>query len=163
VGALTEAQWKAGFENTVLNVVRLVGLAAPGMKAAGWGRIVHVTSLVAKDPEPLLAISSTLRTGLSVMTRLQARELGERGITVNAVLPGHTVTDRQTHLQEIRAKEAAVSVEESFRRAAAEIPLKRMARPEEIGDVIAFLCSDKASYVSGALLAVDGARTHGLG
>jgi 3-oxoacyl-[acyl-carrier protein] reductase len=163
IGTLSDEQWIAGLESTVLNVMRLVRLVSPAMKEAGWGRIVHVTSLVAKDPEPLLAISSTLRAGLSSAARLQARELGHYGVTVNAVLPGNTETDRQKHLLEIRAKEAGVSYEEARERAAAQVPLKRMARPEEIGDVIAFLCSERASYVSGASLVVDGGLSRGLG
>lgn len=163
VGTLEDAQWLKGFESTVLNVVRLSALVAPGMKRAGWGRIVHVTSLVAKDPDPMLAISSTLRAGLSAMSRLQARELGPYGVTVNCLLPGHTETDRQKHLLEVRAKEAGVAIEEARRRATAEIPLKRMAKPEEIGDAIAFLCSERAGYVNGAQIVVDGGVTRGLG
>jgi 3-oxoacyl-[acyl-carrier protein] reductase len=160
---MSEEQWRAGFENTVLNVVRLVSLLAPGMSKAGWGRIVHVTSLVAKDPDSLVAVSSTLRAGLSALSRLQARELGPRGITVNCLLPGHTETDRQRHLLKLRAREAGITPEQARLRATAEIPLRRMARPEEIGDAIAFLCSERAGYVSGAQLVVDGGSTRGLG
>lgn len=163
VGAMGEAEWRKGFENTVLNVVRLTALVSPGMSKAGWGRIIHITSLVAKDPEPLLAVSSTLRAGLSAMARLQARELGPNGITVNCVLPGHTETDRQRHLLELRAKEAGIPIEEARRRAAEAIPLKRLARPEEIADAVAFLCSERASYVTGAQLLVDGGATRGPG
>lgn len=163
VGAMSEAQWRAGFENTVLNVVRLTALVSPVMKKAGRGRIVHITSLVAKDPEPLLAISSTLRAGISAMTRLQARELGPHGVTVNCVLPGHTETDRQRHLLELRAKEAGIPLEEARRRAAEAIPLKRLARPEEIADAVAFLCSERAGYITGAQLVADGGATRGLG
>lgn len=161
--ALAEEQWKQGFESTVLNVVRLVALVAPGMKEQGWGRVVHITSLVAKDPEPMLAISSTLRAGLSSLCRLQAKELGPFGITVNSLLPGHTATDRQTHLLEKRSKASGRSVEEERRLSCESIPLKRMARPEEMGDAIAFLCSERASYVNGALLLVDGGLSGGLG
>ncbi len=163
VGSLTDDQWRTGFENTVLNVTRLVALASPAMKAAKWGRIVHVTSLVAKDPEPLLPISSTLRAGLMALTKLQAKELGPYGITVNGLLPGHTETDRQTHLLEVRAKKSGASVEEEKRRAVEHIPLRRMAAASEMGDVVAFLCSARAAYVSGASLVVDGGLSGGLG
>lgn len=163
IGSLTDEQWKAGFESTVLNVTRLVALAAPAMKEARWGRIVHITSLVAKDPEPLLPISSTLRAGLLAMTKLQAKELGPFGVTVNGVLPGHTETDRQAHLLEARARRNGTTPEEEKRRAAEHIPLRRMAAAGEMGDVIAFLCSERAAYVSGASLAVDGGLSGGLG
>jgi 3-oxoacyl-[acyl-carrier protein] reductase len=161
--ALSEEQWRKGFENTVLNVVRLVALAAPAMKEAGWGRIVHVTSLVAKDPDPLLSISSTLRAGLSSLARVQARELGPHGVTVNAFLPGHTETDRQTHLLEIRAGQRGRSVDAERAAAALAIPLRRMASAAEMGDLIAFLCSERAAYVTGAQLLADGGVTGGLG
>lgn len=160
---LTEEQWAKGFENTVLNVVRMVALAAPAMKAARWGRVVHITSLVAKDPDPLLSISSTLRAGLSAMCRLSARELGPYGVTVNCVLPGSTATDRQTHLLEVRAKKSGLSVEEERRRAAEAVPVGRLADPAEIGDVVAFLCSERAGYVNGAQVVVDGGMTRGMG
>lgn len=163
VGAVGEEQWRTGFENTILNVVRLVALVSPGMKKAGWGRIAHITSWVAKDPEQLVAISSTLRAGLSVMARLQARELGPHGITVNCVLPGSTETDRQTHLLELRAKEHGSGLAEERRRAAEAVPLRRLARPEEIGDVVVFLCSQRAGYLSGAQIVVDGGLMRGLG
>lgn len=158
-----EDKWRAGFESTLLNVVRLTALAAPAMKRSGWGRIVHLTSLVAKDPEPMLAISSTLRAGLSALCRLQARELGPSGITVNCILPGHTETDRQTHLLELKAKEQQITLDAAREHAALAVPLRRLAQPEEIGDVVAFVCSERASYLSGAQILVDGAATRGLG
>lgn len=163
LSALAEEQWRKGFENTVLNVVRMVALAAPKMKEARWGRIVHITSLVAKDPDPALALSSTLRAGLSAMSRLQARELGPHGVTVNCVLPGSTATDRQTHLLELRAGKSGLSVDEERRRAARAVPVGRLAAPEEIGDVVAFLCSERAGFVNGAQVVVDGGMTGGLG
>ncbi|MBI3297646.1 MAG: SDR family oxidoreductase [Elusimicrobia bacterium] len=163
IGDLTEEQWQKGFDNTVLNAVRMVALASPQMKEAKWGRIVHITSLVAKDPDPVLSISSTLRAGLGAMSRLQAKELGPHGITVNCVLPGSTDTDRQTHLLEIRAHKSGLHIDEERKRAALAVPVRRLAKPEEIGDVIAFLCSERAGYVSGAQIVVDGAITHGLG
>lgn len=163
VGQMTDEQWREGFESTLLNVVRLVRLVQDDMIAAGWGRIVHVTSLVAKEPSPLLPISSTLRQGLSALTRLQATELAPHGVTVNSVLPGNTLTDRQKHLGEVRAERDGVTVEEALQRQAAEIPMKRMAEPEEIAAAIAFLCSKPASYVTGVNLLVDGGVTKGLG
>jgi 3-oxoacyl-[acyl-carrier protein] reductase len=163
IGSLTDLQWQKGFENTLLNVVRLTALASPAMKAAKWGRIVHVTSLVAKDPEPLLPISSTLRAGLMAMTKLQAKELAPFGVTVNGLLPGHTETDRQAHLLEVRAQKSGATVEEEKRRAVAHIPAGRMAAASEMGDVIAFLCSERAAYLSGQSIAVDGALSGGLG
>jgi 3-oxoacyl-[acyl-carrier protein] reductase len=160
---LADEEWSEGFESTLMNVVRLCRLLKDDMCERRWGRIVHVTSLVAKEPSSLLPISSTLRAGLMALTRLQAIELGEFGVTVNSVLPGHTLTDRQTHLAEIRAEQLGISPEEALRRQAREIPLGRLAAAEEIGAAITFLCSQQAAYVTGVNLLVDGGITRGLG
>jgi 3-oxoacyl-[acyl-carrier protein] reductase len=160
---ITDEQWQAGIDGTLMNVVRLVRMVAPDMQAEGWGRIVHITSLVAKEPSPLLPISSTLRAGLMALTRLQAAELGRQGITVNGVLPGHTLTDRQRHLAEIRAGKEGILVEDALRKQGEEVPVGRLAEPEEIAAAVAFLCSAPASYVSGVSLLVDGGLTRGPG
>jgi len=158
---LTDAQWKEGFESTLMNVVRMVRAVSEDMKSAGWGRIVHNTSLVARQPSDILAISSTIRGGLMNLTRLQATELAPFGITVNGVLPGHTMTDRQVHLAEVRSAREGITVEEALLKQAAEVPMKRLGEPEEIAAAIAFLCSVGAGYVSGVNLTVDGGLTRG--
>jgi 3-oxoacyl-[acyl-carrier protein] reductase len=155
----TVEQWQRGFEATILNVKNMVDAALPYLKAQHHSRILHISSLVAEASSNLLSISSTLRTGLSVMTELQAKALGPLGITVNALLPGHTMTDRQTHLLEVRAKKNNSTVEEEKKIAELEIPLKRFATPEEIANVATFLCSESASYVTGTSLLVDGGAT----
>lgn len=158
---MTEEQWMSGYQSTLMNVVRLSALVKDGMVSKGWGRILHVTSLVAKEPSPLLPISSTLRAGLMAMTRLQATELAPHGVTVNAILPGHTLTDRQLHLVEIRAEKEGVGQEEAMKRQAASIPMGRLADPTEIAAAAAFLCSARASYITGVSLLVDGGSTKG--
>lgn len=160
---MSDEQWKQGIDGTLMNVVRLVRLASPGMAERNWGRIVHLTSLVAKEPSPLLPISSTIRAGLTALTRLQSTELAPNGVTVNAVLPGHTLTDRQLHLAEIRAAEEAIDVQEALRRQAETVPMKRLGKPEEIAAAVTFLCSIQASYISGVNLLVDGGIVRGPG
>lgn len=160
---LTDEQWQSGVDSTLMNVVRMCRLALPGMRDQKWGRIVHITSLVAKEPSPLLPISSTLRSGLMALTRLQAIELAEYGITVNAVLPGHTMTDRQIHLAEVRAQRDGTSVQDALAKQAAEVPMRRLASAEEIADAVVFLASDRASYITGVNLLVDGGLVRGFG
>ena len=156
---MTDEQWQTGFDNTLMNVVRLMRSVSEPMKSRGWGRIVHITSLVAREPVALLPISSTLRTGLMSLTRLQATELAPFGITVNGVLPGHTLTDRQTHLAEIRAEREGITVEEAIQKQAEAVPMGRMAEADEIGSAVAFLCSSQAGYITGVNLLVDGGLT----
>ena len=158
---LSDGDWAAGVESTLLNAVRMVRLVLPGMRARRWGRIVHITSLVAKQPYPLLTISSTLRAGLSGLTRTLALETAADGITVNALLPGHVMTDRQLHLAEVKAEAEGITTDEHFARQAAVIPAKRIGAPAEVGAVIAFLCSGSASYLTGQSLLVDGGLVQG--
>lgn len=153
---LTEEQWRIGVDSTLMNVVRMSRLVIPGMQAKKWGRIVHITSLVAKQPMDLLTISSTLRAGLSGLTKTMSNQLAPDNILVNAVLPGHVYTNRQVHLNELRSKEEGISIEAYADRVQKSIPLGRYAQPKEIGEVIAFLCSERASYITGASLQVDG-------
>lgn len=162
VDDMTDDQWRSGFESTLMNVVRLVREVQPDMRQAGWGRIVHLTSYVAKDPSRMLPISSTLRSGLISLTRLQAIELGPEGITVNGVLPGSTMTDRQRHLISARAEREGVSEAEAEELQTKDIPLGRIADPEEIASVVAFLCSVPAGYVTGQSILVDGGLASGL-
>ncbi len=153
---LTESAWQSGIDSTLMNVVRLCRLVLPAMRAARYGRIVHLTSFVAKRPWGLLTISSTLRAGLSALTTSLAAQVAADGITVNAVLPGHFLTDRQVHLNEIRAKQHGTTRAAWEERVQAEIPARRFGKPEELADAVAFLLSERAAYINGVSLQIDG-------
>ena len=158
---LSEEQWAEGIQLTLLNVIRTSKLVIPGMREKKRGRILHITSFVAKQPSDILTVSSTLRAGISALTKTMANQLASDGILVNALLPGFVKTDRQIELAAIRSREAGISVEEYEKRNSATIPLRRSAEPPEIGAVAAFLCSDRASYLTGVSLAVDGGLLQG--
>ena len=158
---LTEEQWQSGIDSTLLNVIRLSRMVIPGMQERKWGRIVHLTSFVAKQPVELLTVSSTLRAGLSGLTKTLADQVARDGITVNAVLPGHFLTGRQTHLAELRAKDQGITPEEYLRKSEQLIPMGRYGKPSELADVVAFLCSERAAYVTGASLQIDGGLYRG--
>ncbi len=159
---MSDADWQGGVDGTLMNVVRLARLVLPRMTAVGWGRVVHVSSLVAREPSPLLPISSTLRAGLIALTKLQAQEVAMQGVTVNAVLPGHTRTDRQTHLAEVRAARDGTTVEEALAASEATVPTGRFAEAEEVASAIAFLCGRPAAAITGQSLLVDSGSVKGL-
>ena len=153
---LTDEQWHSGVESTLMNVVRLSRLVIPGMQERKWGRLIHLTSMVAKQPVDELTISSTLRSGLSGLTKTMANQLGKDNITVNAVLIGFCRTDRLLHLAEVRHKEQGITLEEYYAKATAEVPLRRLGEPHEVGETVAYLASERASYITGVSLPIDG-------
>lgn len=153
---LAPEEWEAGCRSTLMNVVTMCRLAVPQMRAKGWGRIVHLTSVVARQPADDLTISTTLRSGLSALTRLLSNQHAREGITVNAVLPGNTLTDRAHHLARVRAEAQGITPEEALAKTAALCPVGRYAEPREIADAVVFLASERAAYVTGVSLLVDG-------
>ena len=159
---LSDELWMKGIESTLMNVVRLTRLVLPGMQERKWGRIIHLTSLAAKEPIDDLTISSTLRAGLSALTKTMANQFGPDGITVNAVLMGHILTDRQLQVAQAQSTERGITSEEYLSETAQRIPLRRIGEPGEVGDVVAFLASDRAGYVTGVSLAVDGGAIRGV-
>jgi len=158
----TTEQWRGAFELTLLSAVHFAREALPRMKARGWGRFVTITSNSVKQPIDGLLLSNSLRAGVTGLAKTLANEFGPFGITVNNVCPGYTRTDRLAELAQGRAAKTGESPEKIFEQWAALTPLKRVGRPEEFAAVVAFLVSERASYVNGVSLAVDGGAVRGL-
>ncbi len=160
-GPLTDASADALTSAFAMHVVcgqHLVQALVPGMRAAGYGRIVNVISTSVKAPIPGLGVSNTIRGAVASWAKTLAGELGPDGITVNNVLPGFTSTARLRSLLERTAELEGVGVDEIVRRKQADIPLRRFAEPAEIAAAVAFLASPAAAYISGINLPVDGGR-----
>jgi 3-oxoacyl-[acyl-carrier protein] reductase len=155
----TDAMWRDSVDSTLLNVVRLVRLAAPAMKRKGWGRIVNVASMTAHQPISGLAISNALRPAIVGLAKDLADELAPDGVLVTNVLPGYHLTDRMLHLAGAATPEEAAGY---FAQVAAEIPMGRLGRPEELADAVLFLCSDRSSFITGTSIVVDGGHCRGL-
>ena len=159
--ASSEAYLAAFSQHLVCSQI-LVQALVPGMKAAGYGRIINIISTSVKQPIPGLGVSNTIRGAVANWAKTLAGELGPFGITVNNVLPGSTRTDRLKAIMEGKARREDTTYAEIETKELARIPLGRFAEPEEIAYAVAFLASPAAAYVSGINLPVDGGRTQCL-
>ena len=135
---------------------RFVSLVVPAMRSRKWGRVVAIGSSSVHQPIPELALSNLARPAVAGMCKTLAGEIARDGVTVNMVLPGRIDTHRLEEHQAERARAAGVSVEEMKERSAASIPAGRFGDPEELGRVVAFLCGEPASYITGSQMRVDG-------
>ena len=149
---VSDEQVEEAVELLLLSAVRLVRLCRPALEASGRGRIVAITSSAAKEPVDNLALSSAVRPGLTGWLKTVARELGPEAITVNAIAPGRIDTERLKEVYPDGPTEADL----------AAIPLGRFGTPREVGDVVCFLASDQAAYVTGTTITVDGGLLRGL-
>lgn len=150
------ALWAKQFQAMVLSVIAITDRVLPGMKASGWGRILTSTSSGVISPIPNLAISNALRLSLVGWSKTLAREVGKDGITANIVVPGRIATSRVAALDHAKAKREGRSVEEVAAESRGAIPLGRYGEPEEYADVVAFLASERAAYITGSVIRVDG-------
>ncbi len=158
----TAAEWDAGYQLTLKSAMLLIKEGLPWLRRSDAASILTVTSISAKQPIEGLLLSNAYRPAVIGMTKTLATELGAEGIRVNSVLPGWTATERVIHIFEDRARAKGTTVEEEQAGVAGNIPLGRMADPQEFGRVAAFLVSPAASYVTGAMIQIDGGDFRGL-
>ncbi|MDH4069445.1 MAG: SDR family oxidoreductase [Ignavibacteria bacterium] len=159
---LSDEQWQTGFERNLMSVIRSIRGVIPAMQKNGWGRIINITSLTVKQPVNDLIVSSVLRPGILGLSKILANLYARDGITVNSIAPGFIMTGRQQELGKIRSEKQGITFDEYVQNASADIPAGRFGTPEELASVIAFLASEKASYINGATIGVDGGLVKGL-
>ena len=159
---LSDDDWRAAFEEQALSLMRAVRQVTPGMRERRWGRIITIASISVKAPIDGLDLSNFMRGGLAAVHRTLARALAPDDVNVHMVLPGSIMTARSTSLIQARADKLGVSFDEALSTSVARIPKGRLGKPEDVGNVVAFLASEKANYLTGNFIRVDGGMYAGL-
>jgi 3-oxoacyl-[acyl-carrier protein] reductase len=152
-----DGQWRAAWELTLMSTLRLTRLALPALRKSGRGRIVNITSSAVKEPNEALLLSNTYRPAVTGWAKTLSQAEGPNGVTVNSVAPGYIDTERMKNLYAL-----SDDPDGGRRRDEAAIPLRRLGDPAEIGDTVAFLCSTRASYITGITVLIDGGLAKGL-
>ena len=160
--SITNDEWRRAVDLNFLSVVNLAREVIPHMQRNRWGRFITITSISVKQPIPELVLSNAVRASVVGLVKSLANEFGKDGILVNNVAPGYTSTERLNELAGTRALAAGVNQNEVFAHWAAETPLGRIGRPEEIADATVWLASERASYITGQTLLVDGGIYKGI-
>jgi 3-oxoacyl-[acyl-carrier protein] reductase len=154
--------WQAAVRQNLDSVVELTRAVLPGMKSRRWGRVINVTSIAVKQPVDNLILSNSVRAAVTGFARTLANEVAPFGITVNNVLPGYTETQRVVELAERVAAAKQITPREARAEWERQIPMGRLGEPREFAALVAFLASDRASYITGTSITVDGGWTKGL-
>jgi len=150
------ALWRKHFDAMVLSVIAITDRVLPGMRARNWGRIITSTSSGVVAPIPNLGISNALRMSLVGWSKTLAREVAAQGITANVIVPGRIATGRIRALDEAKAKRESRAVETITQESIQSIPMQRYGSPEEYADVVCFMASERASYITGSVVRIDG-------
>ncbi len=159
---MSDTQWQGAVDANLLGTVRLFREALPHLRQSNQPRLIAITSISAKQPLENLVLSNATRAGVHGLVKTLSREIAATGITVNAVCPGITKTDRITELSQQRADREGISLDEAYAQQAASVPMGRMGDPMEFGAAVTFLASKQAAFISGVALPVDGGFLAGL-
>ncbi len=160
--ALTQDDWDHAARVLLTSAVGFAQAVLPGMRERRWGRIINITSIAAKQPVSNLMLSNSLRAAVTAFARTLANEVAPDGVTVNNLMPGYTRTERVVELSEHIAETEHTTVEAAMDRWKREIPMGRLGEPRELAALAAFLASERASFITGQSIAVDGGWIRGL-
>ena len=154
--SLSREAWDAAGRSLLTSVVDLTRLVLPGMKERRWGRILNITSIAVKQPVDNLILSNSLRAAVTGFAKTLSNEVAEFGVTVNNIMPGYTSTERVEKLARSISEMEGITIDEAKKRWESQIPMKRLGRPDEFAALATFLVSERASYITGSSIAVDG-------
>ena len=153
---ISREQWEQATRLTLYSAIELTRQVLPGMKQRRWGRILNITSIAVKQPVDGLMLSNSLRAGLTGFARTLANEIAADGVTINNIMPGYTRTERVEELAQMMAAKEGISAAEFRAKWEQEIPMRRLGEPRELAALAAFLVSERASYITGTSIQVDG-------
>jgi len=153
---LSAEQWEQAARLTLFSAIELARAVLPGMKTQRWGRILNITSIAVKQPVDNLILSNSLRAAVTGFARTLANEVATEGITVNNILPGYTRTERVEELAQQMAQKLGIKPDEFKNKWEQEIPMRRLGEPREFAALAAFLVSERAAYITGTSIQVDG-------
>ena len=159
---MEDGDWLAAVDLNLMSAIRLIRRALPQMRQRRWGRIINITSVSVKQPLDNLILSNTARAGVIGMAKTLARQVAAEGITVNNVCPGYTLTDRVLDIANTRAEANDTSVDAVLEEMASSVPAGRLGEPKELAALIAFLASERASYITGTTIQCDGGYVQSL-
>jgi len=154
--------FRDGVDNTLMSAIVMMKAAAEHMRAQRWGRIINVVSMTVKQPKPSLIVSNTMRPAIVGFAKSISQALAADNVTVNNVAPGYTRTERLTELAEHISRSSGRDIDSVFAQWEAEVPARRIGDPAEFAASVAFLASERASFITGVTLQVDGGSTLGL-
>jgi 3-oxoacyl-[acyl-carrier protein] reductase len=152
----TAEDYRSAVELNLISAINLCRQAVPHMQERNWGRIVAIASIAAKQPVDNLILSNTARAGLLGFMKSLSKQVAACGITVNTVCPGYHLTERLREIGSLVAKREGISIEDVYARWADSTPMKRIGDPKELAALVAFLCSERAGYITGTVIQIDG-------
>ncbi|MGA8029734.1 MAG: SDR family oxidoreductase [Bryobacteraceae bacterium] len=160
--ATTDEDWDEAFFLNLRSAASLARAVIPYMQRQRWGRIITISSITVRQPQPQLILSNAIRAGVMGLVRTLANEFGKDGILVNNIAPGYTATERLKELSATRASALGQTEEQIEKAWVDQIPIGRLGKPEEVADAIVWLASERASFVTGQTILVDGGMYKGL-
>jgi 3-oxoacyl-[acyl-carrier protein] reductase len=158
----SQADWQRAVELTLFSAQEMTREALPSMRGNGWGRVINMTSISVKQPVAGLMLSNSIRAAVVGWAKSLADEVAAQGITVNNVMPGYMHTERVEALMAYSAETQNITRDEALAEVVKDIPMGRLGRPEEFADLVVFLASKRATYITGASYLIDGGKYRGL-